>query len=213
MKIKKIRGAKRRIRAIEKWKIKHLKIDEKYFTKYSRDYVKFFVDPWGSSLFSKSKFPQPNRIYKKLFIDSLFEIYYSWKNQLEDLNQPFYLKIWLFENDLKNSQVVCAVGNQIDFYEETFKEFENKKMSLKQSKHFHIMNDHEEFKWKSKTEVNILEKNYLETIDDFRSKQEFQYMKKWWKNLIDKNLLDEVISNEDEYFVFENDFVWLGELK
>lgn len=213
MKIKKIRGAKRRVRSIENWKVRHLTIDEKYFAEYSRDYVKFFVDPWASLLFSNSKFPQPNKIYKKLFIKSLIEIYHSWKNQLEILNRPFYLKIWLFENDLKNSQVVCAVCDKIDFYKETFKEFENKKMCLKQSKHFHLLNAYEEFKWESKIEVNILEKNYLESIDDFKSNQEFQFMKKWWKNLLDKNLLDEFVSGEDEYFVFENDSVWIGELK
>ena len=89
MKIKKIRGAKRRVRSIENWKVRHLTIDEKYFAEYSRDYVKFFVDPWASLLFSNSKFPQPNKIYKKLFIESLIEIYHSWKNQLEILNRPF----------------------------------------------------------------------------------------------------------------------------
>ena len=213
MKIKKIIGAKRRIKSIEKWKEKHLIIDKKYFAEYSRDYVKFFVDPWTSLLFSNSKFPQPNKIYKKLFIESLIEIYYSWKNQLETLNQPYYLKIWLFESDLKNSQVVCAVGDKIDFYNETFKEIENKKMSLKQSKLFHVLNTYQEFKWESKIEVNVLEKNYLETIDDFKSNQEFQFMKKWWKNLLDKKLLDEFINDRDEYFVFENDSVWIGELK
>ncbi len=41
MKIKKIRGAKRRIKSIEKWKEKHLIIDKKYFAEYSRDYVSF----------------------------------------------------------------------------------------------------------------------------------------------------------------------------
>lgn len=38
-------------------------------------------------------------------------------------------------------------------------------------------------------------------------------MKKWWKNLLDKKLLDEFINDRDEYFVFENDSAWIGELK
>ena len=50
----------------------------------------------------------------------IFEIYNSWKNQLDSLNKPYYLKIWFFPEDVSKCQVVCAIDEFIDFYDVTF---------------------------------------------------------------------------------------------
>ena len=63
--------------------------------------------------------PPKNKTRKKI-IEGIFEIYNSWKNQLDSLNKPYYLKICFFPEDVSKCQVVCAIDEFIDFYDVTF---------------------------------------------------------------------------------------------
>ena len=103
MKYKKIRGKNRRIRQIKMWVAKNLVLNLEVLQQFQADYVKFWVDPWSLLSLTNSVYPQPQGIYKTLFIQGLVDIYFAWKKQLDELEQPYYLKIWLFENDLKRS--------------------------------------------------------------------------------------------------------------
>jgi len=47
-------------------------------------------------------------------------IYDSWKTELEKLNKPYYLKIWLYEPRISKSQVVCAIDDKIEYYDNIF---------------------------------------------------------------------------------------------
>lgn len=116
----KIRGWKRRVRDIERWKAYNMQLDLSLLEKYDRDYVKL-----GSlsfySLFRKYNLPT---WYKRLIIQALIEVYDSWKQDLEKLDEPYYLKVWIFEEDILYSQVVASYREMLHFYDTTFIEIE-----------------------------------------------------------------------------------------
>jgi hypothetical protein len=120
MKTKKIRGHKRIWKDIEKWKNANLKLDLEHLKQNERDYAKIGVYPFSAISLTNSQIPEPKTKTKKRILNGLLDIYDSWKNQLDQLNEPYYLKIWLFEPRFSKSQVVCAIGNSIDFYKNTF---------------------------------------------------------------------------------------------
>ena len=122
MKSKKIRGHKRIWKDIENWRLDNLDIDlaDYLLNCRNRCYSKIRVHPWSGLSLTKSITPQPNRKTKLKMIEGLLDIYENWKEQLDKLGQPYYLKIWFFEPRFSKSQVVCAIGDNIDFYENTF---------------------------------------------------------------------------------------------
>src|SRR5690606_9522052 len=121
MRIQKIRGHNRRQKQIKNWveETKHLNIDELF--EWRREYAEILIHPWssGSSLID-SIFPEPYGKTKSIMLKGLLEIYESWKIELEKLNKPYYLKIWLCEPRFSRSQIVCAIDDKIDYYENLF---------------------------------------------------------------------------------------------
>ena len=149
--MKKIRGNKRRLRQIENWKIKSLEIDLNYFLKTNKDYVKFRVFPWNPVAMSIHNYPNPKGKIRKKIIESFLEIYESWNVQLKELGKPYYLKIWLFEPAVYNSQVVCAINEKIEYYEDIFNKPIVKK-TIQESNFVKTSNRIEEYNWKLRTE-------------------------------------------------------------
>ena len=120
MKTKKIRGHKRRYNDIDHWVETHKNLNLDNLKEYQIDYAKIRVHPWSGISLTSSRKPEPTRQTKSKILSGLIAINDSWKNELNKLGENYYLKIWLFEPRFASSQVVCALGNYLDFYENTF---------------------------------------------------------------------------------------------
>ncbi|MES2425956.1 MAG: hypothetical protein V4560_03245 [Bacteroidota bacterium] len=120
MRTEKIRGHKRRQRDIEKWRLENLEIRWDLIERYNYHNTKIIIHPWCDLSIIDSKIPEPKGKTKQLILSGLIDIYNSWKEQLNKLDQPFYLKIWLYEPNFSKSQVVCGVGERIARYENIF---------------------------------------------------------------------------------------------
>lgn len=129
-KIRKIRGFNRRFRQLEQWKEANLLLRSDLLENYERDHIDIVVHPWCDISVTKSHIPEPKRKMRRKMLSALLDIYQSWEKQLQQLGIPYYLKIWLFEPRFSQSQVVCAVGNQIHFYEQTFEKADQHSMKL-----------------------------------------------------------------------------------
>ena len=81
-----------------------------------RPYAKLWIEPWAN-LFATE---EPRKGHRSEMLSALFDVYDGWHTQLTELAMPFYLKVWLFEPRFMNSQVVCAIGESCDFYQNTF---------------------------------------------------------------------------------------------
>lgn len=120
MRNEKIRGHFRRHKQIDKWRQENLALNFDLLEKYNREYAEIIVHPWCDISIIKSAIPNPTRKTKKLILTGLLDIHDSWKKQLDKLGQPYCLKIWLFEPRFSQSQVVCAIKDKIDYYENNF---------------------------------------------------------------------------------------------
>ncbi|MBU3085850.1 hypothetical protein [Acinetobacter seifertii] len=209
IKYKKIRGEKRRIRKIKQWIDDHLDLDIAYLKRYQCEYVKFWVDPWDRLSLTNSQYPQPQGIYKELFFNGLLQIYMSWKEQLDFLDQPYYLKIWLFENDLKRSQVVCVIGEKIENYQNLF-EKPLDETSLSIVKWQEVSDMMKKVNWEKKIEITLYEKDWLGRPDDYKTQKNYEDTKKWFNNNVIEKYREVKRIDGDEYYIVETDNVWIG---
>lgn len=192
----KIRGWKRRVRDIERWKAYNMQLDLSLLEKYDRDYVKLGGLSFYS-LFRKYNLPT---WYKRLIIQALIEVYDSWKQDLEELDEPYYLKVWIFEEDILYSQVVASYREMLHFYDTTFVEIE-KVDSL--PREFTTKNT-SDLKWhKGFNTIGWSEADLLEDIKDgFYTDEEVQSIKDSAYAITE--------SSGDTFYIQKAGVVWLG---
>ena len=164
---KKIRGHKRIWKNIDDWVAQNKQLDVDYLKRNQREYVKVWIQPFGNIPVLNCEFAPPKGKTRKKIIAGLLEIYNSWKQELDKLNEPYYLKIWFYNNDVSNSQVVCAIGDCLDFYETTF-------YNVKENKPFPL--DDFGLNWEHRHFENHF------TIDDFGEPDHFYTMKEYLDN-------------------------------
>jgi hypothetical protein len=120
---KKIRNWKRQVRKISTWKNTFINLDTNYLLENHRTHVKIWIDPWY-----RLTRRNPPQWLRSLIFDGFCEIYLNWKKRLDELNEPYYLKIWLYDPNFIDSEVVVALRGSLDFYDRTF----NKAIDLKE---------------------------------------------------------------------------------
>ena len=125
--VRKVRGHNRIQKRIRNWieQNKSINIDDFLANKFCYTYISF--EPYFNISINKKGIPEPKSNTRKCILLGLEEIYNNWKSELDKLNQPYFLKIFLFEPRLSRSQVVCAIGKEkIEYYENYFRR-DNKK--------------------------------------------------------------------------------------
>lgn len=90
-------------------------MDIEQLCRSNRDYVKLWIAP-----FYRLTRRNPPMWYSRLLLEALIEVYQSWYQQMKRLNEPFYLKIWLYNPNFINSQIVVAFRDCLDYYDNTF---------------------------------------------------------------------------------------------
>lgn len=216
MKIK-IRGHNRIWKNIDQWVLSNKKISIEDLISSERCYVKFRISPWVGSTRRRTKsiVPEPKAKTKQKILNGLFEIYDTWKIELDKLGEPYYLKIWLFEDHFSNSQVVCAIRDKIDFYDGTFsKPTFSKKMNRNNFGSNQKLGD---YNWELRLDEDFYSKSDIGEPSDFGSETDYLESKKWFEQLM-KNPhttypIDNPTDDYDEYYGFVKGNVWLGEKK
>ena len=196
---RKIRGINRRKRAIEQWGARNKALDIEGLKETHRDYVKFWVNPWSRLSLINSIYPEPMGDCEYLLIKNVQNIYQSWKDSLEKLQTPYYLQIWLFETYISRSQVVCAIEDYKDFYQNTFEPVdEQPKDGIQSSIHY-----------------NVKTARYLDRYDWtlHRCVQAYDLADPWdaeyVESLDSQQLLRKQTIGQKEYQIVEIDKVWL----
>lgn len=218
MRQKKIRGHKRRWKTIENWRLDNLNFDLPDFLlkKRDRNYEKIGVHPWSGLSLTNSIVPEPNGKTKQKILNGLLDIYDDWKNQLDKLRQPYYLKIWLYEPRFSQSQIVCAIGENIDFYSNTF--FKQEKTEYLNIDNYGVLNSRlENFVWEARLDEDFIDNVAIGEPENYASIQDFEESKKWFEKMLLKKHRKFVLENSTvvdfECYGFEKGIVWLGERK
>jgi hypothetical protein len=212
---KKIRGHKRRWKNIENWRLDNLDLNLTDYLLNERDryYAKIRVHPWSGLSLINSVTPEPTRKTKQKMLNGLLDIYEDWKNQLDKLGQPYYLKIWLFEPHFSQSQLVCAVAENVDFYENTFFKPEERK-NLNKDNYGKLKERLESFNWDYRLDEDYFDNTEVGEPEIYASRQDYEDTKKWFAKLLKKphrtHKFKEPIGDATESYSFKRGDIWLG---
>jgi hypothetical protein len=212
----KIRGFNRRFRDIENWRLENLDLRLDLIEKHHREYCKIIVHPWCDISIINSKIPEPKRKAKNLILIGLLDIYESWKAQLDKLGKPYYLKIWIFEPRFSKSQVVCAIADKIEFYENNFFNpcFKN---DFNTSNYGQLSDRLEKIDWEYRLDEDHYDNCEVGEPEMYATLQDYEESKIWFNRLIKKQHrmieLDEPIGEVTELYSFKRGDLWIGEQK
>ena len=215
MRQKKIRGHNRRHKQIDNWRLDNLSLDLTDYLLNQRDryYAKIRVHPWSGLSLTNSVTPEPTGKTKQKMLNGLLDIYEDWKKQLDKLGQPYYLKVWLFEPRFSQSQVVCAIGDNVDFYENTFyKPDTNKTIQL--DNYGSLKTKLSKLIWDYRLDEDHYDNTEVGEPDIYGSRQDYEETKTWFDNLLKKphrtHKFKEPIGDTTESYSFKRGDIWLG---
>jgi hypothetical protein len=156
---KKVRGWKRRIRQLERFRLAHRELDVQGLRAGERTYVKIWLDPW-SRLVPRN----PPHWFRRRILAALMDIHGAWRETLEGLGEPYYLELWLFHPDFYKTQVVAAVGDCIDFYRNVFEPAEHAVPSPR-ALYEDPAYDLDRLRWRAGTEIHVVPAADVEDFD------------------------------------------------
>lgn len=212
-KIRKIRGHRRRWKDIDEWVDRNKNLDLEYLKSRERDYAKIRVHPWSGISITESEIALPKGETRKRMLQGLIDIHDAWKSKLDSLNEPYYLKIWLFEPNFSRSQVVCAIGNALDFYEITFHKPEEQKRLV--PKHYGRLSDQiSRFHWEYRWDEFHFGPADLGEPEDYASLEDYGEQKRWFDHMMKKPLRNTSYQNAEgetvEAYAYHQGTVWIG---
>jgi len=209
MKIKKLRGHQRIFKNIEDWKNDSHKLDLDRLQKNQRDYEKVWVRPFGEISISGATIPKPRRKARQLILESLIEIFNSWESTLKGLGEDYYLALWLNEPHIENSQVVCAIGDFLHFYDVTYYRPENQQKMPTQN-YGKLKEKLDTFSWiYAIDEHNFTTEDIAETEEVYATQEDYRAMQKWYKKQLNR---DPIIRQEEgiTHYRTKKGSVWIG---
>ena len=143
-----------------------------------------------------------------MILDGLEIIYDNWKSQLEKLDQPYYLKIWLNEPRITKSEVVCGIKENIVKFEDSFS-----KINCEKNNSNLISYMSSDFKWECAVDEDFIFENEVSQenflyLDEFFSERRLlnKAKKKGYRNKIVENSSGE---KEKVYFIPKGK-IWIG---
>lgn len=195
------------------WIQSNINLNLDYLEQSQYMWAEVLVFPFCYISVVKSEIPEPRGKTKQLILGGLLDIYYSWKEELDKRGEPYYLKIWLYEPRFSKSQVVCAIGDRIEYYENTFYKPGEEK-NIHPDNYGTQKSRLSEIKWEHRSDedyydnTNILEPEYYRTPEDYEEN------KKWFEKLLKQPhrsiILDKPIGEITETYYFKRGSVWIG---
>jgi hypothetical protein len=112
---KKVRGWKRRLRELERFRLAHRVLDVDALRRNEVHYVKLWLDPW-SRLVPRD----PPVWFRRRVLAAFLDVLHAWHRALEATGEPYYLRLWLHHPRFHRTQVVAAMGDRMAWYRGTF---------------------------------------------------------------------------------------------
>ncbi len=209
MRTKKIRGYSKILNSIDRWRTNNLELDVEELKYNQREYVKVWIHPFSTISALGSSYPAPTGKARKMILKGLIDIYSSWKKSLEELEQEYYLRLWLYPQDISKSQVVCAIGDFLNFYDGTFYVPEDQnEFPFDQFGEF--KDRLQKFSWTQAHEEIQLQDHDVGEPEEYGSLKEYYAHRKWFNRKIRNARL--IAGNEEgqRTYSVKQDIVWLG---
>mgnify|MGYP000538823722 CR=1 FL=1 len=215
MRQQKVRGYNRRFKHIEKWRIENLDLRHDLIEKYNGDHVDVAIHPWCDISIINSKIPEPNKKAKMLILNGLIDIYESWKDQLDKLQKPYYLKVWLYEHRFSKSRVVCALEDKIEIYNNIF--YQPKSPLSFNFEHFvNLTGRLKTFDWDIRMDEDHFENNFIGESKEYATIMDYIETKRWFNKLLKKphrtTAYDDPTGLITEIYSFRRGNIWIGQI-
>ncbi len=192
---KKVRGWKRRLRQLERFRLAHRALDVETLRQSHYDYVKIWLDPW-----SRLGGRNPPVWYRRRILAALLDIHDAWREALEAAGEPYYLEVWLFHPDFHRSQVVAALDWRMDHYQNVFEPAPHA-AARPPALYDDPAYDLDRFTWRPGTEVNA----YMAQPGELDAETEADFTRRAARI--------EPRQNGELLYVFELGGVWQGALR
>ena len=200
--MKKNRGQNRILKTIERTIQDDSNLDMNFLN--LEKYFNFQFDDWyGDNVATTGK-------SRKFIIQNLFTIYFKWKAELLKQNKVFYLAMWLHEPRLIKSEIVCAIGDKIAYYQnEAFME-SNNLIQLNPNHYGSLSEQFKKFDWSKKLDpepYHEFEINWPK--EQYALMKEYKSDKKFFKKLVARRF--HVVEKDSEKIYFNPEgIVWVG---
>jgi hypothetical protein len=191
---KKVRGWKRRLRQLERFRLAYRTLDVEALRASHYDYVKLWLDPW-----SRLGGRNPPVWFRRRILAAYMDIHDTWRAALEKTGEPYYLEIWLFHPDFHRSQVVAAMDWRMEHYQNVFEPAPSaapRPPALYDDPAY----DLDRFQWRAGTEINVYMAGPDELDGDIKADFERRASR------------IEQAKNGDMLYFFEQGTVWQGTL-
>lgn len=210
MRFKKIRGHSKIQKNIQKWIDSNCTLDLEALLEFNYQYVQINILPWMNKPLVGSRLLEPNGFTKNMLLDGLGIIYDNWKSQLEKLDQPYYLKIWLNEPRLTKSEVVCGIKEKIEEFENSFY-----KINLEENKSYLINQLSSDFKWECAIDEDLVFERDVSSPENYINIEEYYSDKKLLNKAKKKGFRNKAIENslgeKDVLYFIPKGKIWIGE--
>lgn len=209
MRFKKIRGHSRIQENIQSWADEYGDLDIERVKEFNYEYIRVDLLPWLNQPITNSYIKEPNKLTKQLILNGLETIYDSWKVELEKLNQPYYLKIWLNEPRISKSEVVCAINGKIEEFENAFHkiEFEANKQNITNQ-----MNSG--FNWECAVDEDFIFESDIVSFDNYLYPKEFFSDRRLIKKAKKKGFRNKIVKGsngeKDTVYFIPKGKIWIG---
>ncbi len=193
------------MKEIDHWVQSNKTLDIEYLKQRQREYVKVWVHPFSGIFILNSEFSPPKGKSRQKILEGIFTIYHSWKKQLDELEIPYYLKIWYFPHDVLKNQVVCAIGDFVDFYDVTFFKPEATKT---------FPEDTKGLTWEYRHQEHHIRESDIEEPEMFGTYRDYLDYKKWIDGVMKNpktriNTYQNEDGTKDTYYSIKECDVWI----
>ena len=150
---------------------------------------------------------------RKKIIETLLKTYFEWKNELDKLNKEYYLAIWLYNPRMLKSEIVCAIDEKVNYYENESFLASNKNSEFELNQFGLLSNELQKFTWDRKIDLDSVhewEINFPK--EQYESEKQYNKDQKFYNKLIREKFHVVEKDNEKIYFHPKGD-VWIGKLK
>lgn len=150
---------------------------------------------------------------KQKTIEVLLNIYLDWQAKLTQLKLENYLAIWIYLPRLSQSQVVCGIQENIDYYKNDVFLTGNQYRNFDPSFFGKISKELKNFTWKLNIDLdNVTDWEVNFPKQNYESLKEYHADRRKHKKNISKSI--KIIKNPDgeNMYLFPSGDVWVGQL-
>ncbi|WP_417197767.1 hypothetical protein [Bizionia sp.] len=199
---------KNRVIGIQKWIDKKYYREENRFNKeklFEQEYLNFQIDDcynYMENVVGETR----DDIFK-----ILFSTYSQWKIELNKLNIPFYLGVWIYNPRLPKSEIVCAIGKEkIEYYQNKCFDVSNEQKNIIDLKNFEKEKD--TLIWTKKIDFDTLEDWEINfPKENYENEQHWLEYQEHFKNFINNSYKVDKNENGNRYYKNVGE-IWTGEL-